>query len=279
MSNIRAILTGFGIFSLSLSGVASAETITVKRGDTLSKLAQEHLGSLDAWEELCEANRDTIGRSCNRIYPGMVLTLPGSEPAAETETASEPAEQDAAEAPAATPEPAPAPAPEAAPETADAGEPAPTYVEGSGKYVLDFADQSEQMFSAPDGYRADRPQGEAYEVLAGSESPMPASTGKPGIWVRLDGFEVDASGKTVKVDVTVAGDPGSKIAVAYSTSDVGNSGWKMFDLTGGQQTVSFDYNVPELKNGNGDFIGILPDPDGTGQSLRVYKVMATVSDS
>lgn len=263
MSNIRAILTGFGIFSLSLSVVASAETITVKRGDTLSKLAQEHLGNLDAWKELCEANKSTIGRRCNRIYPGMVLTIPGSEPAAETVTET-PAEPEAAEAAEAAEAPA-APA-----------EPAPTYVEGSGRYSLDLSTRSGPVFTAPDGYRNDRPQGESYEVLAGSVSPIPTSSGKPGIWLQLDGFEQEASGQTVTVEFEIEGTAGGQIALAYSTFDVGNSGWEYFDLTGSRQTVSFEYDVPELNKGNGDFIGILPDPDGTGQTVRVYSVSATV---
>lgn len=48
----------------------------VRKGDTLSKLANFHLGAASRWPEIYALNRDTIGPDPHKIKPGMVLTLP-----------------------------------------------------------------------------------------------------------------------------------------------------------------------------------------------------------
>ncbi len=52
-----------------------AEAVTVKRGDTLSKIAAQTLGAADRWPELCEANKATI-RNCNSLPIGVQVTIP-----------------------------------------------------------------------------------------------------------------------------------------------------------------------------------------------------------
>ncbi len=53
---------------------------TVKKGDTLSSIAQNELGSWKRWPEIAEKNRDVIGSTNTHwIYPGQVLTLPPSQ--------------------------------------------------------------------------------------------------------------------------------------------------------------------------------------------------------
>lgn len=60
----------------SASGPAkSAKTYTVKSGDTLSKIAKEHLGDANAYMTIFEANRDKLSNP-DLIKPGQVLTLP-----------------------------------------------------------------------------------------------------------------------------------------------------------------------------------------------------------
>ena len=54
---------------------AQATTYTVKPGDTLSKIAKEHLGNANAYMEIFNANRDVI-QDPDKIKPGMVLKLP-----------------------------------------------------------------------------------------------------------------------------------------------------------------------------------------------------------
>lgn len=58
-------------------GVAVAtRTYTVKAGDTLSKIAKEHLGNANAYMKIFEANRDQL-TDPDQIRPGQVLKIPG----------------------------------------------------------------------------------------------------------------------------------------------------------------------------------------------------------
>lgn len=50
-------------------------THTVEKGDTLSKIAKEHLGDANAWRQIFDANRDVL-EDPDKIYPGQTLKLP-----------------------------------------------------------------------------------------------------------------------------------------------------------------------------------------------------------
>jgi nucleoid-associated protein YgaU len=50
-------------------------TYTVKAGDTLSKIAKEHLGNASAYVAIFEANRDQLSDP-DKIKPGQVLKIP-----------------------------------------------------------------------------------------------------------------------------------------------------------------------------------------------------------
>jgi LysM repeat protein len=54
---------------------ATAKTHTVKSGDTLSKIAKEHLGDGNAYMKIFELNRDQL-KDPDMIKPGQVLKLP-----------------------------------------------------------------------------------------------------------------------------------------------------------------------------------------------------------
>lgn len=43
-----------------------------------------------------------------------------------------------------------------------------------------------------------------------------------------------------------------KFGVAYSTAQLGNSGWHVFDATSKYMVYSFEYSVPKMKKANGD---------------------------
>lgn len=59
------------------NGSVSKILYTVKRGDTLSSIAQNQLGSWKRWHEIADMNKQVIGNSNTHwIYPGQVLTLP-----------------------------------------------------------------------------------------------------------------------------------------------------------------------------------------------------------
>jgi nucleoid-associated protein YgaU len=55
-------------------GPAAAKTYTVKSGDTLSKIAKEHLGDANAYTKIFELNRDQL-KDPDKIKPGQVLKL------------------------------------------------------------------------------------------------------------------------------------------------------------------------------------------------------------
>ena len=57
------------------AAAAATATYTVKAGDTLSKIAKEHLGDANAYMAIFEANRDQLTNP-NQIKPGQVLKLP-----------------------------------------------------------------------------------------------------------------------------------------------------------------------------------------------------------
>jgi nucleoid-associated protein YgaU len=53
----------------------SGKTYTVKAGDTLSKIAREHLGDANAYMKIFNANKDQL-TDPDKIRPGQVLKLP-----------------------------------------------------------------------------------------------------------------------------------------------------------------------------------------------------------
>ena len=60
--------------SLTRASTATGAKITIKSGDTLSKLAQQH-GVKGGWQALYAANRGTVANA-NLIYVGQVIRLP-----------------------------------------------------------------------------------------------------------------------------------------------------------------------------------------------------------
>lgn len=54
---------------------AQQRTYTVKSGDTLSKIAKEHLGDGNAYMKIFNANKDQL-TDPDKIQPGQVLKIP-----------------------------------------------------------------------------------------------------------------------------------------------------------------------------------------------------------
>jgi nucleoid-associated protein YgaU len=55
--------------------MAQGKTYTVKAGDTLSKIAKEHLGNANAYMAIFDANKDQL-TDPDKIKPGQVLKIP-----------------------------------------------------------------------------------------------------------------------------------------------------------------------------------------------------------
>ena len=64
-----------GMAAWQNGGQTTATTYTVKPGDTLSKIAREHLGDANAYMEIYNANRDQL-QDPDKIKPGQVLKIP-----------------------------------------------------------------------------------------------------------------------------------------------------------------------------------------------------------
>lgn len=78
-------IDGYATASAITSGGAPAETAsapfggstyTVKKGDSLWKIAKQLCGSGADWKKIYEANKDIIGENPNLIYPGQTFTIP-----------------------------------------------------------------------------------------------------------------------------------------------------------------------------------------------------------
>ena len=54
---------------------ASAKTYTVQAGDTLSKIAKQHLGDAGVYMKIFELNKEQL-TDPDKIKPGQVLRLP-----------------------------------------------------------------------------------------------------------------------------------------------------------------------------------------------------------
>ena len=66
-----------GEITIDPKAKAEASTYTVKAGDTLSKIAKEHLGNANAYMKIFEANKDLL-TDPDKIKPGQVLKIPAA---------------------------------------------------------------------------------------------------------------------------------------------------------------------------------------------------------
>lgn len=64
-------------------------TYTVRKGDSLSKIARDVLGDMNRWREIYDLNKGVIGSNPNLIHPGMTLKMPAKPEAAKPETKPE----------------------------------------------------------------------------------------------------------------------------------------------------------------------------------------------
>lgn len=71
----KADFSGVSATVDSTAEIVGERTYTIEKGDTLSKIAKEHLGHASAWKQIFEANRDVLDDP-DRIFPGQVIKLP-----------------------------------------------------------------------------------------------------------------------------------------------------------------------------------------------------------
>jgi nucleoid-associated protein YgaU len=61
--------------SSSTAATPAGRSYTVKKGDSLSKIAKREYGDAQQWRRIFEANRDVI-QNPDLIYPGQVFRIP-----------------------------------------------------------------------------------------------------------------------------------------------------------------------------------------------------------
>lgn len=263
--------------SVLMAQAAIGQTVTVQSGDSLYSIARTHLGSGAAWSELCAANSELLNGDCNRLSLGMVLTLPGQpdgQPAAEPTPVveAEPAPVIAAEPEV---EVEAEPVVEAAPEAAAAPAPTPVLPQ---HVVYDFSALEDAILRAPAELTVDHQLPTGPAQLSGNVEGL-ASSGAPGIYLTVpDEVELAASGREVVIAVMARVSTPGAIDIAYSTSEVGNSGWQRFELGTDYERIEMRYTVPEMVRGNKDYLGFRPDPMGTGQVLEISTIDISVAE-
>jgi hypothetical protein len=137
----------------------------------------------------------------------------------------------------------------------------------SATQFVNWADLNDDQVIVAEGVNYAVAEGAARIVGVPQSAGAGGSTG--GVGVRLpDSFEQQASGQQVRVTVRASSaDVGALLGAAYSTADVGNSGWQAFPLTPDPADYTFTYDVPVMQAGNGDFVGFRSYDD---DAITVY---------
>lgn len=99
-------------------------------------------------------------------------------------------------------------------------------------------------------------------ILKDGNFNAPSSGRTAGFSIQVtDAFERAASGHKIRIRAVVrSSSTETQLALAYSTNEVGNSGWQRFVAGPQWQVIEFNYAVPQMKNGLGDFIGVMAGP-------------------
>ena len=120
------------------------------------------------------------------------------------------------------------------------------------------------------GVTADITESSTVIVTTSAETPANSFGLPSGYSISLLPEQEEANSNS-KLTVSVlarAPNGAAKMRVAYSTNEVGNSGWRDFEL-GPDYTVStFEYKVPPMKEGNGEFIAFLTE----GGSIEIASI-------
>ncbi|MFN7056960.1 hypothetical protein [Hyphomonas sp.] len=85
-----------------------------------------------------------------------------------------------------------------------------------------------------------------------------------------EAVEMAASGNLVRIHVVVSSEADGVAFLAYSTNEVGNSGWMSFPVSREEKVTTLEYDVSAMNLGNGDFIGI--DPNGHTLTVKLIAV-------
>ena len=71
----KAVFSGVSARVDSTAEIVGEQPYTVQKGDSLSKIAKQHYGDANAWQQIFQANRDVL-EDPDKIFPGQTLRLP-----------------------------------------------------------------------------------------------------------------------------------------------------------------------------------------------------------
>ena len=100
--------------------------------------------------------------------------------------------------------------------------------------------------------------------------PIPAGQTGGLVFPVPEEIERAASGKLIRIHAVVSSEAAGEAFLAYSTNEVGNSGWMPFQVTTEEAAVVLEYSVPVMNEGRDDFIGI--DPKGNTLTIKAIAV-------
>lgn len=140
--------------------------------------------------------------------------------------------------------------------SACAPETKPTVTAPSVTYAADLT-KSENSVQSSEAFSASR---SATGIIVSGNVEKPSSGGKTdGAFIAMpEAVEAKLSGKSVTIEIRARSASSDALRVAFSTNEVGNSGWKSFNLNPEYKNYSFDYDIAELVKGRGDFLGFAP---------------------
>lgn len=139
-------------------------------------------------------------------------------------------------------------------------------------FMLDFTEGAgPEPFQVPEGLSW-QSNGEGY-ILSGDLEDTPHSDGFTGGVV----FEIPTetatrlSTLTVEVVIVASAEGGAEFAAAYSNNDGADSGWQSFEVDESPDHVRFEWTVPTVETGSGDYIGLFPSG---GQPVTIHAIAA-----
>ncbi len=142
--------------------------------------------------------------------------------------------------------------------------------------LVGWTDVVAEDINVPEGVAFNPVEIDGIQVMEISAVPgaAPSTQKTGGVSVRMsDSFENRVSGNQLLVTVRAYSEQaGARLGVAYSTNEVGNSGWREFPLTNEATDYQFVYNVLPKRAGLGDFLGFRSYED---QTVRVVGFQVT----
>lgn len=94
-----------------------------------------------------------------------------------------------------------------------------------------------------------------------------------------DTFEGLASGQLVTVEISARQTDGPiDFVAAYSTNDVGNSGWQRFTANSEFSAYTFEFNVPPMRAGQLDYVGVELPAEYADGTLEIQWIRISVSE-